>query len=360
LNLKWIAIGTGVLLLATGAGFYGKNMGSWSAGPTDRVGQPVLQEVNLEQVGKVVIQDGEHEVTLVDAGNGLVVKQQYDFPADSTKLNRLLLSLMNQKIDHKVTTNPKNFGDLGVLTVEENGGKPEDFKTARVISLFDKGGQQLFGLLVGKDRLTSGFPPRAAGGQYVRYQGEDAVYLIPSMLTIDTEPPEWLDRAIFDLEQEKDIHTIRLRRSDRAPLVFRREKPEEKLKLEGVPDDQLNEAEVRDFAQRIVDMNLLKIAAPGRSAKDLGREKVGIVEVDTFDKRRYTIKIGEREVDKEHRYVTVKADLLPGVTDEKLKRTVQVFNDRFNGRDLGIYYWVGGRILKERKDFIKKPEKKDQ
>ncbi|MBI4084013.1 MAG: DUF4340 domain-containing protein [Candidatus Lambdaproteobacteria bacterium] len=357
MNLKLIAIVTAALVVVAAGGLVLKRKDEWSKAP-ERVGQPVLQAIDLGKVGRIYIEQDKEHATLLNAGKGLVVKDLYDFPADANKLTRFLTGLMNQKIASKVTDNPAHFGDLGVLTVAENGGKFESFKTASRFEVYDQEDKPLFRILLGKDRVA-GYPPRSTGGQYVRFEDEKAAYLIPDLLTLDTKPEDWLDKAVFPgLDAKKELKRVTL--TPAAPgkpaLRFQRDKADGPWSLAGVKAEQLNDSEVTDLMQRIVELSVTKIAPPGRTAAQLGRERLATIDIETFDGRRLEVKMGEKDVDKdkEARYCTVRGEMLPGATSEPARKFVDALNTRFKDRTFAIYSWVGGRIFKEPKDFIKK------
>ena len=81
------------------------------------------------------------------------------------------------------------------------------------------------------------------------------------------------------------------------------------------------------------------------------RDKVAVVEMKLFDKRSYTLTVGEEVGLEEYRYVTVSAAVDPDLDDETVRKEVEAFNKKFEGRVFGIYDWAVERFIVDQDHF---------
>jgi hypothetical protein len=94
------------------------------------------------------------------------------------------------------------------------------------------------------------------------------------------------------------------------------------------------------------------VAKPDAQPAALGRGKVSLVDVQTFDGRAYKYEVGEGKAPDSFRYLSVQASLAPGVTDETARKAVADFNARYQKRIVAVYDWDATRLLKDRKDYM--------
>ena len=121
-------------------------------------------------------------VTLHRAGDGWTVAQRADYPADGSKVKKLLLSLADAKIVEEKTSNPVNFPIIGV----EDPAKPGAAGTQ--ITLVAKDGKQ--SVIVGKP---------VGEGNFARRGGEDKSFTVAPGITADIEPRGWIDARLLDV-----------------------------------------------------------------------------------------------------------------------------------------------------------------
>jgi hypothetical protein len=352
-RLKTLAVGVGVLVLLTVAGVLIQRQ--LDAPPAEgRVGKPLLEQIDMSEAASIVIDSGEDKVNLLARDGSWIVKEQDGFPASEEAIRRFLFKLSGQEIQHKVTENPKKLAGLGLLSLEENDNKFEERKTATRFAIVDGDGKPIYELLIGNDRAAAiqGLRTASAGGQYVRFSGEQAAYLIPEPLLIDTKPHDWLKRKVFTFDDDKLIKSIRITQPGAKDLVFTRKDGESDWKLAGVPADRLNKNEATLLSRRLRDLEIVKVAPKGKPAKELGRGKVGVATVELFDQRSYRVEVGTEKTDDNYRFITVTAALDATVTDQALKQDVDDLNALFAKRVLAVYNWDGEQLLKKKEDFI--------
>ncbi|HKI98236.1 MAG TPA: DUF4340 domain-containing protein [bacterium] len=348
--LVWMA---GVLLvLAVGA--FALNRWITAPGDMGRVGQVLMTGVDPADVARIQVISPEHTVTLNSTdGSSWTVAEQQDFPVDTKKIKRLFLKLTTLTLDHKVSDEADKLGVLGVLTKEENGGKLEKGKTGKLIRISDKSGKPLFSLVIGNDRQGQG--AMTFGGTYVRYPGDNAVYLISDSVVVDLRPADWIDTVVLDVEADKMLKSVRVQNAGQRAVEFSRDKAGAPWSLAGLPAAELNTDQVKRLTNQLAGLDVYKVAAGDTAPAVIGRKRLGHVEFEFFDKRRFTMDVGDAKAKDEFRYISIHAALDPSVKDASLQDWVKDFNQRYKGRLLGIYDWDASRILQPWKDYKKKP-----
>ena len=333
----------------------------WGGGsPSEvRTGNSVMGNVDVSQAAKIEIQSHEGKVTLARQADGLwTVLEQSGFSADLQKIKALQVRLNTEKIAHLTTDKKEKLAGLNVLTAEENEGQWEKGKTGIRLRFLDDQDTALFDMVIGRDR--GGERNVGFGGTYIRFAGEEVAYLIKDTVLRDYRPEDWIEKEIFDEVADKVLKSIRIRKPGTKELVFSREKPEAKWSLAGVSPERLKQTEIKSLANLIGGMDLSKIASPEQPAAELGRKRMGQVNFEFFDQRKFTLEIGDQKANDEYRYFTIKANLDPSVSDQKLKDRVTAFNQRFQNHIIGIYDWDGSKLLQARGEYLaeQKEEKK--
>lgn len=350
MKLKALALGSGILIVLAVAAFA---VNRWMYAPPSagRIGQPLLPDLDLSETSQIRIESNEHEVTLnSEDGTNWTVAEQHGFPVDTKKLKGLLFKLANERVAHQVTENPDKLAALGLLMPEENGNKREKDKTGVLVSLLDKQGQPMFRLLIGNDRSQGA----AFGGTYVRFPEHSAAYLVSDSILADFRPEDWIDTVVFDVEADKVLKSIRISKSGKRPLRLGRDKPGDPWRVDGIDPERLNQQEAKNLANQLAGLDIFNIMPGDSDPAKVGRKKTGRLEFEFFDKRKFSVEIGEEAAPDDYRYLTLRAELDPSVQDEDLRRQVEAFNRRYDGRLLAVYDWDGGRMLRERKDFLAK------
>jgi hypothetical protein len=354
MKLKTLALGTGILVLLAVVAF-GVNRWAERKPSHDAVGRPLMPALDMAQVARIAIVSPDRQITLnTTDGADWTVGEQENFPVSTRHLNQMLFKLANGKLAHKVTDNPERLGELGLLTAEENGGKREQGKTGVLISLEGKDGKPVYQVILGNDRKGEG--QGAVGGTFVRFPAEKAAYLVSESVVNELSPPDWIDRVVFDEEADKVLQAITIRKTGQPPLELSRDKPETPWRVSGLAPEQVNQEETRSLANQIAALDIYRVAPGNSDPAAMGRKTTGLVEVRFFDKRAFTIDIGEQKGQEDFRYLTLAARLDPAGQDEALRKKVDAFNQRYRNRLLAVYDWDGGRLLRERKDFIAKDE----
>ncbi len=359
MKLKNLAIVTGVLaVLALGGVLVQRQFQAPAV--QERVGKALLSELDMSTAASMTVGAGENKVTLSLKDGTWIVAEQDGFPASEEKIRRFLVKLSGEIIQHKVTENPKKLAALGLLSLGENEDKFEKDKTAIRFAIADGGGKPLFELLIGNDRRGKTQDLRAASvpaGQYVRFPPAQVAYLIAEPLFIDTDPEDWLRAKVFSFDDDKLVKSMRVSVPGAKDLVFTRKDEKSDWALEGVAAAGMDKQEAELLARRLRDLEIIKVAGKAATPKELGREKVGVISFELFDKRSYRVEVGTKKAEDDYRFISVSGALDPTVTEQELKKDIRQLNGLFAKRIVAIYNWEGEQLLKKRKDFIEEKKK---
>ena len=105
------------------------------------------------------------------AGDQWTVAQRADYPADASKVHKLLLSLADAKIVEEKTSNPANFSIIGV----DDPAKPGAAGTQITLTTKD-----------GKHSVIVGKP--TGEGNFARRGGENRSFTVEPGISADVEP----------------------------------------------------------------------------------------------------------------------------------------------------------------------------
>ncbi len=144
----------------------------------------LIQGLSPDKIAKIVIGASDKQIILKRRENRFVVVNKDNYPAQTGKVNDLIMDLLGIKTVEFITDNPQNHQDLQVT--EE--------KTRNVVKLFDKENEIITGVIVGKGAETA--------GTYVRLASENDVYLTEQPPWVREDPLDYLEQKILDLDQK--------------------------------------------------------------------------------------------------------------------------------------------------------------
>jgi Domain of unknown function (DUF4340) len=110
------------------------------------------------------------------------VAERGDYPADVSKLRKLLQALSEAKIVEDKTSNPANFPVIGV----EDPSSPA--ATGAEISVTARDGKHA--VIIGKP---------AGAGTFARRSGENSSYSVEPAISFEVEPRFWIDSRLLDV-----------------------------------------------------------------------------------------------------------------------------------------------------------------
>jgi hypothetical protein len=201
---RLIALAVAALLAITAALFFSMQR---NASP-DVHGSALLPSLGseLDTVSSLSVLKGSPTptVTVQKKGDQWTVAQRANYPADVSKVRKLLLALSDAKIREEKTANPDNYAVIGV----EDAVKPG--ATGSQIELLAKSGK--LDVIVGKP---------VGQGNFVRRPAEKSSYVAEPGISIETEPRFWIDTRLLDIASDK-IQSLEFKPAAGAGYVLRR------------------------------------------------------------------------------------------------------------------------------------------
>ena len=167
----------------------------------DPLGEPFLSglQTQLDSITDIRLRKGSSAPILTLRRNepghwGIVERDNY--PADVSKVRRLLLALSDAKVVEEKTSNPANYARLGV----------EDPQNAAAggVEVTLQSPAKSVSVIVGR---------MGGGGSYVRRNGEAKSFVVVPAISVDTGVRDWLDTRLFDIALDK-IQRIHLKPGD--------------------------------------------------------------------------------------------------------------------------------------------------
>jgi Domain of unknown function (DUF4340) len=158
--------------------------------PRDPHGLPLLPSLaaELNTVTSLSVRKGgaDPTVTLHKQGEQWTVAERGEYPADVSKLRKLLLALSDAKIREEKTSNPENYSIIGVEDPAKEGAA---------------GAQIELTAQDGKHDVIVGKP--AGEGNFVRRAGEKTSYIVEPGISFEAEPRYWIDTHLLDVATDK-------------------------------------------------------------------------------------------------------------------------------------------------------------
>jgi hypothetical protein len=133
------------------------------------------------------------KTTVIELKNGVWgIADRGGYRVEEPKLRGLLTSLTELRLIEQRTTDPAEFGRIGVEdpTTDKTG-------TADLLRVLDGDGKPIVAVIVGHRRTrTQGNVPEQV---YVRLPGNNQSWLAEGGLQVDADPQVWLDRDIMNI-----------------------------------------------------------------------------------------------------------------------------------------------------------------
>jgi hypothetical protein len=204
----------------------------------------------LDTVTEVSIRKGSAtpNVSVHRAGDAWTVSQRADYPADVSKVHKLLLALSDAKILEEKTADPANYSIIGV----EDAAQPGATSAEVTVSAKD-----------GKHAVIVGKPIEE--GSFVRRAGEAKSYSVTPAITVDSEPKAWIDQRLVDIPVAS-IQSVEEKPASGPGYVLKRLKPnEEGFSLEAVPAGRkaLDAKALAPSSSAITGLTAEDVGAPG-------------------------------------------------------------------------------------------------
>ncbi|HYL89509.1 MAG TPA: DUF4340 domain-containing protein [Burkholderiales bacterium] len=276
-----------VLLAVVGGGalLYNRQERTETADNTAALGKPLLN-VKVADVAAIKITEPNATLTLKRQGDGWVIAERRNFPADLARVREFGLKLIDLKVGQ---SEPIGDKDRARLNLDASGTQVE---------LDGADGKPLAKLTIGKKYFKREVdnPAKAlADGRFVALPAESGtVYIVSAPLTqATTKTSEWIDRTAFQVEKVK---TLEVKYPSGASWRVERKKDDADWKLAGAkPGEKLDVSKANAATYSLSLLELADVAPD--DAKDTGLDKPTLIDATTLDGLAYDIKVGKLEGD---------------------------------------------------------------
>jgi len=190
---RFIALAVAALLAISGALY----LSSQRNLPRDSHGALLLPSLasELNTVSALSVRRGSAtpSVTVHEQSGRWTVAERADYPADVSKLRKLVLALSEAKIVEQKTSNPASFPVIGVEDPASAGA------TGAEITVVAQDGKRA--VIIGKP---------VGEGNFARRSGENTSYSVEPGISFEAEPRYWIDSRLLDIKAT-DIQSIEIK-----------------------------------------------------------------------------------------------------------------------------------------------------
>jgi len=310
-----------VLLVALGGGalLYNYQERTQKAENVATLGKPLLKDLKVADVATIKITEPKATLTLKRTGDGWVIAERRNFPADVARVREFGLKLIDLKVGQ---SEPIGDKDRARLNLDSSGTQVE---------LASANGKPLGKLTVGKKyfkREVENPDKATADGRFVAVDavvpaqaGTTFVALVVSdplaQATIRTA--DWIDRASFQVEKVKTLE-VKMPSGDAWRVERTKDDADWKL-VAAKPGEKLDVSRANAATYSLSLVELADIAPD--DAKDTGLDKPTLVNATTLDGLTYDLKVGKLEGDNYYVRFSSSGSLpadVKGPDEERLKK----------------------------------------
>jgi hypothetical protein len=208
-----VAIGAGVWL-AGREGSTGSSAGSGALYPELKAQLNSVSAVNLYKAGDARV------VELKKQGDDWTVSERDNYPADDSKVRKLLVEIADAKIYEQKTSNPDAYATLGVEDTKDKNATSVRFELV--------GAPKPVNLIVGKQGV-------GARSNYVRRAGEPQSWLVNATIDTSATPEAWLRKDIIDVAADR-MQSATVQTKDAKPYtVAKATRADANFSVDGLP-----------------------------------------------------------------------------------------------------------------------------
>ena len=325
-----------------------------------KLDQPLIQGLDTSKIASIVLGQGEDTVTIKKMGKTYVVADKDNYPAQQVKINNLLVSVLDIKINEEFTSNPDNYEDLEVT--EE--------KARNVVKFLDAQDNLLVGLIVGKRNYDQNVA-------YVRRLTPDEneskkVYTSSETPWLQSSATSYFDQDLYKVKKE-DIARVtvagpdgsyRLKMDENNKIVLQKPLPEGK-KLKGTDYEQVFNAvtsltfdDVRKESDKTADLKFDRAYVCERKDSTVTTFKLAKKDDKTYLKCESTFTEKVKAIDLQK---ATPEEIEAHDTKLKALEASQKFSKKHAGWIYEVSSWKADNMTKSFDDLLedKKEEKKD-
>lgn len=222
----------------------------------------------LGTAARVAITSKGQTLVIARTGDAWGLAEQGGYRVQPDKLRELLTGLTELRIVEQRTSDPALLERLGL------GDPTSATSTATLVRVLDGNGQALAELVVGhrRARPQGGLPDAI----YVRRPADNQAWLAEGRLPVDSDPQQWLDRDIANIES-KQVASVVVHRGE-SVLEFGRNGDKPVLKA---PADhpRLDDYRVEDVFRALESLTLTEV----KPAAQKPGERIGMAVITLTD-----------------------------------------------------------------------------
>ena len=192
-----------IVAIAAGVWLAGRQGSSGSTTEAAALYPQLKEQLNSVSAVRIYKAGDARVVELQRQGETWTVSERDNYPADDSKVRKLLIAIADAKVYEEKTSNPESYATLGVEDTKGSGA------TSLRIELV--GTPKPVNLIVGKQGA-------GARSTYVRRAGEPQSWLINATVDTSATPEAWLRKDIIDVSADRiQSATVRLRERSPTP-----------------------------------------------------------------------------------------------------------------------------------------------
>lgn len=186
---KLLILSIAALVVAAAGLWLASRQSSSGSGDSYQALYPALER-QLDSITAVhIFKPGDaRTVELGRKDSGWTVTERAGYPADESKLRKLLLGISGAKLYEEKISNPDSYASLGVADLSSSGASGMRVELVGV--------NEAVNLIVGKQGI-------GAQSQYVRRAGEPQSWLIDTSIDTSTSPEAWLRKDIIEIAADR-------------------------------------------------------------------------------------------------------------------------------------------------------------
>lgn len=300
----------------------------------------LMQRIN--EVATVKIQEKDSVTTLALKNDQWGLTEKAGYPADFSKVKKLIIDISEFKTIESKTSNPEKYGRLGVQDINESGEV-----ASKKIDFLDKAGNIIESIILGKNKVSK--TPGSGNALYVRKTNDAKSWLVSGSMRLPTAHIDWLDKKIVDIKSA-EISKVTISHPDKSQLIVEKATKEDKhFKVVNLPKAaSLKSESVADSLANALQNLTFNDVLP-RKEFTFGKAKPTVAEYSTFDGMNITAKVVEKD---EKHFVVLDAN---SVKDESKEKAIKL-GTHFAQWAFEVASFKADNMRKKLDDLVAKPE----
>ncbi|OQY59443.1 MAG: hypothetical protein B6245_06720, partial [Desulfobacteraceae bacterium 4572_88] len=245
-----------------------------------KMGEKLLPDFPVNDVGKITIQDHENAVVLKKGESVWEVENKFNYPADFSKLTDFVKKFNEAKIGSSFKADDAKLARLSLHRPDKED-VPDEQKGTHVL-LEDKDQKVLADMMLGKARDASA----GSGGHYVMLDKDPDIYLVDqSFRFLDKTTDEWIDKELLNVKAY-DIEEVRCTdsKSGNTLYMLKRSEKGKDPELANVPEGRVaKKSKVDNMFRALSSLQADDVTDPAKQAAETGVADAPYFEFHLFD-----------------------------------------------------------------------------